>query len=71
MIKGLKGTGKTTAAVSKMSSLLNSYCNFKDDRVLIVTYDEEASKNVSSIYENIIKGKYLQSSFLMKIIVVS
>ena len=63
LIKGLKGTGKTTAAVSKMSSLLNSYCNFKDDRVLIVTYDEEASKNVSSIYENIIKGKYLQSSF--------
>ena len=63
LIKGLKGTGKTTAAVSKMSSLLNSYCNFKEDRVLIVTYDEEASKNVSSIYENITKGKYLQSSF--------
>lgn len=63
LIKGLKGTGKTTAAVSKMSSLLNYYCNFKDDRVLIVTYDEEASKNVSSIYGNITKGKYLQSSF--------
>lgn len=63
LIKGSKGTGKTTAAVNKMLSLLNSYCNSKDDRILMVAYNEEASNNALSIYKNITEGKYFQSSF--------
>ena len=63
LIKGASGTGKTTAFINKIPSLLNKYCISKDDRVLVATYNEENSKNVSYIYNNIDKEKYHQNSF--------
>jgi SOS regulatory protein LexA len=63
LIKGTKGTGKTTAFIHKIPSLLNNYCISKDDKVLIAAYNEEYSKTVSSIYENIETEKYHQNSF--------
>lgn len=63
LIKGLSGTGKTTAFVNKIPSLLNKYCISKEDRVLITTYSEEDLKKIAFIYENIEQEKYHQSSF--------
>lgn len=63
LIKGASGTGKTTAFVNKISSLLNKYCISKDDRVLITTSSEEDLKKIAFIYENIEQDKYHQSSF--------
>ncbi len=63
LIKGTKCTGKTTAFVNKIPSLLNNYCISKDDKVLISTYDEESLEYISSIYKNIAVEKYHQNSF--------
>jgi SOS regulatory protein LexA len=63
LIKGGSGTGKTTAFVNKIPSLLNKYCIFKDDRVLITTSSEEDLKKIAVIYENIEQEKYHQNSF--------
>ena len=46
LIKGASGTGKTTAFINKIPSLLNKYCITKDDRVLITTSGEENLKNI-------------------------
>lgn len=63
LIKGIEGAGKTTAFVNKIPSLLNHYCIAKDDKILVVTHNEEISKNISFIYENIEEEKYHQNSF--------
>lgn len=63
LIKGAKGTGKTTAFINKIPTLLNKYCISKDDMVLVATYNEEYSKKISLIYNNIADEKYHQNSF--------
>jgi SOS regulatory protein LexA len=63
LIKGEKGTGKTTAYVNKIPTLLNNYCIDKDDKILIEACNEEHSQYVSYIYENLDSRKYHQSSF--------
>lgn len=63
LIKGEKGTGKTTAFINKIPLLLKQYCISHDDRVLVATYNEEDSNTVSFIYNNIEAEKYHQSSF--------
>jgi SOS regulatory protein LexA len=63
LIKGVSGTGKTTAFINKIPSLLNKYCISNDDRVLITTSSEEDLKKIAFIYENIEQDKYHQNSF--------
>lgn len=63
LIKGAKGTGKTTAAINKIQTLIKSYCIRDDDRVIMVAYNEESSNYASFIYNNIDYEKYHQSSF--------
>ena len=63
LIKGVSGTGKTTAFINKIPSLLNKYCISKDDRVLITTCSKDSLNNISFIYENIDQEKYHQNSF--------
>lgn len=63
LIKGPRDTGKTTAFINKVPTLLNKYCISKDDKILIATYNEEYSKKISLIYNNIDKEKYHQNSF--------
>jgi len=63
LIKGLPATGKTTAFINKIPTLLNKYCISKEDRILITTNNDDDLKNVSSIYENIVQEKYHQNSF--------
>lgn len=63
LIKGEKGSGKTTAYINKIPKLLNHYCIDKDDRILIMTCSEEHSQYVSRIYNNLDSSRYHQSSF--------
>lgn len=63
LIKGEKGTGKTTASINKIPLLLKQYCISHNDRVLVVTYNEECSNSISYIYNNIEAEKYHQNSF--------
>lgn len=63
LVKGEKFTGKTTAIINKIPSLLNQYCIDKDDKVLIAAQDEEHSKHLSLVYDNIESEKYHQNSF--------
>jgi superfamily I DNA/RNA helicase len=63
LIKGEKGTGKTTTYINRIPSLLNNYCIDKDDKILIATYSEELSQYVSDIYHNLDSEKYHQNSF--------
>lgn len=63
LVKGRKGTGKTTTFINKIPSLLNNYCISKDDKILISAYNEQSLKYISSIYNNIDDEKYHQNSF--------
>lgn len=63
LIKGEKSTGKTTAFINKIPSLLNHYCINKDDKILVAAFDEEQSKHISHIYDSIESEKYHQNSF--------
>lgn len=58
LIKGEKGSGKTTAYINKIPKLLNHYCIDKDDRILIMTCSEEHSQYVSRIYNNLDSSRY-------------
>ncbi|MBW6409677.1 3'-5' exonuclease [Clostridium weizhouense] len=53
LIKGVAGSGKTTVAANKIPLLLRHYCPYKDDSVLMVTYNKALQKYVSVIYDNI------------------
>lgn len=63
LIKGKKSTGKTTAIINKIPSLLNNYCIDKDDKILVAARNEKHSNLISFIYDNIESEKYHQSSF--------
>ncbi len=60
LVKGVAGSGKTTVAVNKISVLLDNYCNDKDDRILMVTYNKSLVKYVKYIYDNVQKEKELE-----------
>lgn len=63
LIKGPKGSGKTTAFIHKIPSLLNNYCISKDDKILVAACNEEYSDYFYSVYRNIEGEKYHQNSF--------
>ena len=66
LIKGITGSGKTTAAINKIPSLLRNYCVDKDYRVVVVTLSESNMENISSIYTSIKEERYHQRSFFEK-----
>lgn len=63
LLKGPLGTGKTTALINKAPSIIDRYCITNDDKLLIVTNNDEHTKKLTSIYRNIEKEKYHQNSF--------
>lgn len=63
LLKGKYGSGKTTAVINRIPTIIKYYATEKDDNVLVVALNDDALKNMSSIYENIGKDKYRQSSF--------
>lgn len=50
LIRGLKGTGKTTAAVYRALFLKNNYCLYDDDKILILTKDSTDRDSVRQLY---------------------
>ncbi|ABR34731.1 transcriptional repressor LexA [Clostridium beijerinckii] len=63
LIKGPKGSGKTTSFIHKIPSLLNNYCISKDDKILVAACNEGYSDYFYSVYRNIEGEKYHQNSF--------
>ncbi|MBU3175279.1 UvrD-helicase domain-containing protein [Clostridium estertheticum] len=50
LIRGAKGTGKTTAAIYRSLYLKNNYCLYDDDKVLILTSNEEDINSIENRY---------------------
>lgn len=50
IIKGLKGCGKTTAAVYRALYLKNNYSFCQDDKILMISCSEEHFKYINDIY---------------------
>lgn len=66
LLKGNGGSGKTTAIINRIPALIQSYSPKKSDKVLVVAFDDNYLKEISSIYENMVKDNYVQSSFFHK-----
>ncbi|MCB2306271.1 UvrD-helicase domain-containing protein [Clostridium estertheticum] len=50
LIRGAKGTGKTTAAIYRSLYLKNNYCLYDDDKVLMLTSNEEDINSIKNTY---------------------
>lgn len=51
IIKGVKGTGKTTAALQRALYLKNQYSLYDNDRILFIVNENEI-KSIKTLYEN-------------------
>ena len=51
LVRGAKGTGKTTAAIYRSLYLKNNYCLYEEDKVLILTSKDEDINYIEDIYE--------------------
>lgn len=56
IIKGLKGCGKTTAAVYRALYIKNNYSFFQDDKILMISCSEEHYKYINDIYDKLEKA---------------
>ncbi|MBU3112433.1 transcriptional repressor LexA [Clostridium lacusfryxellense] len=50
LIKGIKGSGKTSAAIYRSLYLKNHYCLYEEDKVLMLTSKDEDIKYIEKIY---------------------
>lgn len=50
LLRGVKGTGKTTAAVYRTLYLKNNYCLYDDDKILILTKDSTDRDRVRHLF---------------------
>lgn len=50
LVRGAKGTGKTTAAIYKSLYLKNNYCLYEEDKVLMLTSKDEDINFIEDIY---------------------
>ncbi|MBQ3420348.1 MAG: UvrD-helicase domain-containing protein, partial [Romboutsia sp.] len=63
LLKGICGSGKTTAVINRIPTLIKSYAPEKSDNVLVAALSDDHLEKLSSAYENIGRDKYTQSSF--------
>ena len=50
LIKGIQGSGKTTAAIYRGLYLKNQYCLYEEDKILMLASGEEDINYIESIY---------------------
>ncbi len=50
LIKGIKGSGKTTAAIYRSLYLKNHYCLYEEDKILMLTSKDEDINYIEKIY---------------------
>ncbi|MCB2294173.1 hypothetical protein LGK95_11660 [Clostridium algoriphilum] len=50
LIKGIKGTGKTTAAIYRSLYLKNQYCLYEEDKILMLAAKDEDIDYIEKIY---------------------
>jgi SOS regulatory protein LexA len=51
ILKGAKGSGKTTAAVYRIIYLENNYCIYEQDKILIVAHSEEVLSKIKYLHK--------------------
>jgi SOS regulatory protein LexA len=51
IIRGTKGTGKTTTGVYRILYLKNNYCLYEEDRALMVTYSKKGYNYINDVYD--------------------
>jgi len=51
LIKGIKGTGKTTAAIYRSLYLKNQYCLYEEDKILMIASKDEDIDYIEKIYK--------------------
>ena len=50
IIRGIKGSGKTTAAIYRSLYLKNQYCLYEEDKILMLVPGEENINYIDNIY---------------------
>jgi len=51
VLRGLINSGKTTAAVNRIVYLKNNYCLYEEDKIIMVTENEEKLNRLKELYE--------------------
>lgn len=51
LIRGIQGSGKTTAAIYRSLYLKNHYCLYEEDKILMLTSKDEDINYIKSIYD--------------------
>jgi len=53
LIRGAKGTGKTTAAIYRSLYLKNNYCLYEEDKILMLTTKDEDMSYIENTYNSV------------------
>ena len=51
LIRGIEGSGKTTAAIYRSLYLKNHYCLYEEDKILMIASQEQDIKDIKNIYD--------------------
>ena len=51
LIRGIKGSGKTTAAIYRSLYLKNQYCLYEEDKILMLASKDEDINYIKNIYD--------------------
>ncbi|MBM7866465.1 repressor LexA [Heliobacterium gestii] len=65
LVKGVAGSGKTTVAICRIPFLLNHYCVYEDDAILMLTFNKTLSKYIKYQYEKIDDQEKMDFASLM------
>ncbi|MCW2276595.1 3'-5' exonuclease [Heliophilum fasciatum] len=65
LVKGVAGSGKTTVSICRIPFLLNHYCVFEDDAILMLTFNKTLSRYIKYQYEKIDDSDQIDFSSLM------
>ncbi|MGL5381463.1 transcriptional repressor LexA [Clostridium sp.] len=63
IVKGKKGTGKSTSAIYRAINLENNYCIYEEDKILIVTSNYSKTRNALELYDEESNRDYFYSLF--------
>lgn len=63
LLKGKKGTGKSTSSIYRAINLENNYCIYEEDKILIVTSNYIKTREALKLYEEESNRNYFYSLF--------
>ena len=63
LVKGKKGTGKSTSSIYRAINLENNYCIYEEDKILIITSNYNKTNKALEIYKSESNKDYFYSLF--------